>query len=481
MPGEHDLIEISLLSGQSDRPALTFTPGAPQNPVSVGTAGQWIVSAEGVGPVHLYLVFDGLSVHVASASANAQVLLAGSAVGANWVKAPIPCELRFGGACVIMRYAPSTVAHVEEERTVHDGGALWQAAQRAAQDAMEKARQAAGAQSPQLGAQFAAPRPAAGAPLMFGSTVPLDVQSPVHEPPKPNFGATVPMDNQAAFREAVAKATSSAPPPMNDDAATTVRAPPGASPPPQASPPGAEQDVTMIAPQRLMPRMGGPSGPPGGYAPTPPPTAGYAPAMNAPPAGVQPTRALQEPTHPGAADVPGAATVKGYWQAASPVKKATLVLMPFALVMSYFMLQPEAPPPPPKVIAGAAASAKRAGTLRDGGMAAAGSSANALSDAGAAAHEVPEGVVAAGTASGGATDEAPTTAPPESHPETPPPKLAPLAPGKRTAERMALDAVAAGSFDEAAKLLAALAAAHPDDPSYKEAARILREKSGQPK
>jgi predicted Zn-dependent protease len=93
---------------------------------------------------------------------------------------------------------------------------------------------------------------------------------------------------------------------------------------------------------------------------------------------------------------------------------------------------------------------------------------------------VPEGILA-DSASGGATDQAPTTAPAANHPETSPPKQPPLAPGKRTAERMALDAVAAGSFDEAANLLTALSAAHPDDPSYKEAARILREKSGQPK
>jgi hypothetical protein len=39
--------------------------------------------------------------------------------------------------------------------------------------------------------------------------------------------------------------------------------------------------------------------------------------------------------------------------------------------------------------------------------------------------------------------------------------------------------VAAGSFDDASKLYATLAAAHPDDPSYKEAVRILREKTGQ--
>lgn len=486
MPTETDLIEISVLSGHSDRSAMTFVPGAPANPISVGAAGQWVVSAEGVGPVQLYVVFDGRSVHVASAAPNAQVLLAGAAVGASWVKAPIPCELRFGGACLILRYAPRTAAHVEEERTVHDGGALWQAAQRAVQDAAEKARQRPGGESPPLGGEFPSPRPAAGAPSDFGATVPLDMQSPVREAAKPLLGATVPMDAQGAFREALARATSSAPPPMTDDSPTTVRAPPAASPLPPPNP--VEQDVTMIAPQRLMPRVGGPSAPQGGYAPpgaSGAPVPGYAPPTNASSPGVQPLPAPQEPTSPAAAGAAkGASEVKAYWQSASPVKKATLILMPFALVMSYLMLQPEAPPPPPKIIVGAGAAAKRAGTLHDGGVSVSGASLVQTSEAGGASGEVGAGEAADGgageAASAGAVDQAGTATVPSGHPEAPP-KLVALPPGKRTPDRVALDAVAAGSFDEASRLFGALAAAHPDDPTYKDAARILREKNAEPK
>lgn len=46
--------------------------------------------------------------------------------------------------------------------------------------------------------------------------------------------------------------------------------------------------------------------------------------------------------------------------------------------------------------------------------------------------------------------------------------------GSRTDERLALDAVAAGDYPEAARRYAALAAQHPEDPSFAEAARILR-------
>ncbi|MGO8992734.1 MAG: hypothetical protein ACLQVI_05365 [Polyangiaceae bacterium] len=458
MAGENDLIEISVLSGQSERSTLTFTPGTPANPVSVGTAGQWVVLGDGVNPVHVYLVFDGRNVHAAAAAPNMHVLLAGTPVGTGWARAPVPCELRFGGVCLIMRFAPRTGGYVEEERTVHDGGALWHAAQRAVQDAVDKARQGPSPEAPPLGGQFPPPRPAAGMPS--------------------DLGATIPMDNQLAFRDA-AKTISSAPPPA-DDSPTTVRAtavgaPP--APPPVAAP--AQQEVTMIAPQPLMPRPGyGP--PPGGPSAAAPP--GYPPAA-------PPVNASSPPVAPGpSADTnPGTASatnVKGYWQSASPVKKATLVLMPFALVMSYLMLQPEAPPPPPKVIAAAGSAAKHAAALRDAGVAPASSAQASTSDASDTASAVAAGASGGSLAGGGAADAASdqATTPPaplDGHPEAAP-KLSALPPGKRTPERLALDAVAAGSFDEASKQYAALAAAHPDDPSYKEAARILRDKTAQP-
>ena len=62
-----------------------------------------------------------------------------------------------------------------------------------------------------------------------------------------------------------------------------------------------------------------------------------------------------------------------FWQAASPVKKATLVLMPFALIMAFLMLRDESAPPPRVATAGAK-HALDAGTLAaagaaDGGLA----------------------------------------------------------------------------------------------------------------
>jgi hypothetical protein len=452
MAGENELIEISLLSGQSDRPVLTFTPGTPANPVSVGTAAQWVVVGEGVAPIHLYLVFDGRSVHVAAAAANAQVLLAGAQVGASWARAPVPCELRFGGACVIMRYA-ARAAYPEEERTVHDGGALWQAAQQAVKDAIERAKQGPPDDSPHLGpqAQLPPPRPAAGAPASFGATVPMGEQQ------------------QQAFRDAVAKATSSLPPPLGEDSPATVRAPLVGGP---LGPPSPPLEVTMIAPQPLMPRPAASSG-----SSAPPPARG----QPFPPATLQaaaPTGSAAPPanTSPGRDRTPEKKLA--FWHEASGVKKATLILMPFALVMSYFMLQPDPPPPPPKVIAGAGAS-KRAAQARDGGVIATGTAPASGSDGGGDRAEAG-GDAAATSEVSDQTTAAVVSPMPDSRPE-PPPKVAPLPRGMRTPERQALDAVAAGSFDDASRLYTALSAVHPDDPSYKEAARILREKTGQPR
>jgi hypothetical protein len=50
-------------------------------------------------------------------------------------------------------------------------------------------------------------------------------------------------------------------------------------------------------------------------------------------------------------------------------------------------------------------------------------------------------------------------------------------PGGKTAERAALDAVAEGSFADAAKAYDDLAAQRPEDPDFREASRVLREKA----
>jgi hypothetical protein len=91
------------------------------------------------------------------------------------------------------------------------------------------------------------------------------------------------------------------------------------------------------------------------------------------------------------------------------------------------------------------------------------------------------------------TSEAPssTASPPASTsvaskpvpPKPPPPKPVATSPAPKgsasgkTEERVAVDAVVGGQYEQAAKAYDELAKAHPDVPAYKEAARILRVKA----
>jgi hypothetical protein len=436
--GEIEVVEVSLLSGRSDRPSMTFTPGTPSPTVSLGSAGQWAIAGEGVGPVHVFVTFDGQSVHVAAAVPNLPAMLAGAPVGTAWTRAPIPCELRFGGACVILRRTSRPGAFTQEEATVHDGGALWQAAQRAVQEGRPLPQQ----QQPQIPSM----RPAAGMPIEQGQPF-----VPQHPTPAPAAGpvdlmATVPLADAHKFREAAMAANTARA--AFDSAPTTVRQPQVIQPDPIG-----DMEKTVVGPRP----EGAVNDPTGGFVGAPPPAMPPGPVMaGAPPPPVMPEKA------------------PNFWQAASPVKKVTLVLMPFALIMAFLMLRDE-PAPPPRVVTAGAKHALDAGTLAaagaaDGGLASlvpdAASATIALAagstgDAGLAANVAPDGKQDAKPDQGGSST-----------------KVTPLTGSNRTPERAALDSVAAGTFDEAAKRYDALSSAHADDPSYKEAARILHEKAG---
>jgi hypothetical protein len=140
--------------------------------------------------------------------------------------------------------------------------------------------------------------------------------------------------------------------------------------------------------------------------------------------------------------------LKAQWKEASLPKKAILVLLPLAFFMVIFGLD-DAPAPAKKKTSPASS----------------------------------------GSASVAQAKVTKPTATQELQEEPPPPKpattaAAPSATGKspqstttKPAERAALDAVAAGSLVPAAELYDELAKAHPENPAYKEAARILRAKT----
>ncbi len=391
-------VEVSVLSGHAPTLELRFALGVPTAPMSVGTAGQWAVQADRVSPVHLFLAFDGQNIHVAAAGPDLPVLLAGRSVGKEWALAPMPCELRFGGACMIMRRATPSAPPVDAApMTVSDGGALQQAARRAIQAALNT------------------PNPAPGAPVFGrdGREV-IEVRGLTSTVPINPSGArmAVPPAWQPAQGDAMGQKNAIAAPRRQD--------------PPAAAPPVEEPPETLRKP---------------GYG--------------------------------------------QYWRDASTVKKITLVLMPFALFFSYLMLVDD-PKPPPRVLGPTStASAHRSPDVGPSSVANAGV---APSDAGRTGEPDAAGDTVAGhtpmiapAAVLVAAPFLPITKPsatPQAAPQ-PVPQVAQLkAGGKRTPERAALDAVAGGAFGDAARDYDALAALHPDDPSLKEAARILRQKSG---
>jgi hypothetical protein len=135
--------------------------------------------------------------------------------------------------------------------------------------------------------------------------------------------------------------------------------------------------------------------------------------------------------------------IKAQWKAASGPKKAILLLLPVAFVFVIYGFQDdEAPTRTRTRSSSSAASASETETI--------------------ASVEPPKVI--------------PPT--PTSLPSIPAPSAStPRTDGKRTLERAAVDAVVAGAYDQAAKMYAELAEAHPDNGAYREAARILRAKS----
>jgi hypothetical protein len=418
---ENEAIEISVLSGQTPQPSLFLLPGKATNPTSIGASGDWPVVADGVAPVHVFFAFDGTEIFVASAP-NVAAVLAGKPLGTQWTKASVPCELRFAGACLVMRKVPRSSVVAPEgplASTVHDGGALLKAAQRAVEVAMR-------VQGRSSGPPFDATSVMPGAPRQGGSTS-GDPSPPstlrMNDRPLSPFGS-LPEAPRASFG---------------------------------SSPPVAEVARPPVA---VLPSATPPQGEP--------------------------------------AEAKG---LKGYWQAASGVKRISLVLMPIALYLSYWALRDPPPAPPPSLIAATGASAHARGVpsasaaeaIPGAAPSATASTASATSTTGAspptpttsaspAASALPTASASASASASAAA--AASSVPPSAATHAPraaPPVLAKLPAGKHTADREAIDAVASGNFDQAVTRYDALAAAHPDATAYKEAARILADKSGHPR
>jgi hypothetical protein len=396
---EHEPVQLRLIVGRGDR--TTFPLDISTKPVSVGTQGDWSVTAEGVGPVHFFLAFDGSHVYVTPASQAHTVLLGGVPLGTGWTVAAVPSELRFAGARVALERAWPDVVPAEGQSmgmsTVSDGGALWDAARRALQD---------------IPVEPEAVKPAAGRPFDGAFDGTQKLAPPPEATRDSGFGSTLTMERNSS---PLARRISV--PPSGGATMTAV-----------GGPGDAASDLPTTLPGMESRR---PSRPPSSE-------------------GKPPKR-------------------KGAWQEASTVQKIIVVLLPFAIAAAYQM---EFHPP----------RGPRASSAPTGQVGAAGSPATVTSTA-STARDVD--------APASLTTDAPAslvTAAPASTAPSRPARAVAAAPAKvggssskpqgvRTAERAALDAVAAGAYADAARDYDALAAAHPEDTSFKDAARILHDKA----
>jgi len=218
----------------------------------------------------------------------------------------------------------------------------------------------------------------------------------------------------------------------DEESTGSIPIPPG-KPMPQLE---DDNETTRALPLPVMPS-------PGFAAPAPPPPPGMFSSPGAPQPIAAPPHVAQVVAKPKPLD-----QIKAQWKEASLPKRAIALLLPLAFVMVIFGLDDD---PKPSTTTNAAPSAS------------------------AVAKTKPTKPTK--TAEPEELEPTPTPAKPAPSP-SPTVKAAPPAPtsSQKTAERAAVDAVAAGAWEPAAKMYEDLAKAHPENPAYKEAARILRAK-----
>lgn len=101
MASQHIILRI--VNGRTQLPTRSFTRGEPVPQFSVGSRGDWIVSAPGVASFHVLLMFDGEHVFAASADpAAAPVYLGSTPIGNTWHPVTSATELRFGEARLVV-------------------------------------------------------------------------------------------------------------------------------------------------------------------------------------------------------------------------------------------------------------------------------------------------------------------------------------------------------------------------------------------
>lgn len=508
---------IELERGTGEPASIPLTLGSELQPISIGKKGMWRIASERLLDVHAFVYFDGAALFIQSADDASAASVDGYRVGKAWTELHAPCAIEIGD--VRLRFRSVTDVSAEPPPQAVAAPSPRHRSPTGPNPAMQY--ESSGDEAPV--ARPFAPGEFASAPQEGGSTrvKPLEgswnggpARSP--EAPRPAAGRGIGEPDATKIERGTGRGGANA-------------AARDGSPRDYPSP---HQEGTEVMPHHPVATpgmmrggaMGNPTPPPNMYPHTQPSArpAMYAPGGMPPgsmapiPPAMTPREYMRHPTGPqqpyagsamgapynpefgqpgggaGSQGSPGEGRFADYiakYKELSPPKRILVILAPFCLVASVYLLlfddpQPRAP--------------QHASASVDAGTAAAATAAVKPP----APASCPPGYVPWSTpAANGVIACVPAPTAPGSNPTpganstaTPPPPLpgttqnpAPTPPtspnvdagaaSTKTLERQAVDYLAANDYARAASIYETLQAQNPNNRVYAEAARILRAKA----
>ena len=558
MAGNPTTHVIEIEKGVGEPTFIPLSTGSELAPISVGRRGMWRIEGAKVLDVHAFIYFDGQSLFVQSADAGQAALAEGTPVGSQWTELRAPCRIDLGSARLsyrsLLEDPAEAVATVAREVTKEEREAFARevAARRTASAAPppppvpqakanrpfahgELATKGDSGESTRYnpvdsGSSAAQPRamprrtvsgPSAAPPVEVipgsGDETRIEVGPraasggyPRASPPAvPRAAPSRPAQSRPAQGQMPSYIPQQLPPPQPQ--APTI-------PPPYASPSGMPAHTQMLGmqgqmvPPSTMPGMGVPMGmpmPSGGYqaAPTYPGGGyamggGYPGAPGMPAVGTGPGPMMMPPQVNGAQTVMVNAQggsgndLAAQFRAASPVRKAAIILAPLAaLAAVYILFSDDDPGPMARAGIAPVTSIAQPGTMTSQsfppgtyplgppgvvltaqpspppGMAPA--PGTTASSSPLVQPQAPQQAVVAVATQAQPSQVAPTQPPPTPAP-APARSGSTVTSGPPTTERRAVDAVLLGDNATAYALYQQLVREHPENPAFANAARILK-------
>lgn len=492
-PKERTTHVVEIESGIGEPQFIPLTLGKELEPISVGRKGMWRIESAGVLDTHAFVYFDGASLFLRSAETHNPAVADGEAVGPSWSEIAAPCRIEVGTARLRFR----SLLAADQPRS-------------APPPTPKRTPAPPIVQLPPSAMPASFPKPAR--PFSPGELVSeREPGEDTRVKPFDRAPRSVPPQEVARFAQTAGMPAAPVPQQVHARRSTGPLPPPD---PMMTTGPGTPSGHAMMVTGPMMPpghaMITGPSYPPHMQQPTGPslPSPHAGPPLSSPHAGphapygygVQPMTGPPPPVAPVApAAAPAGPSLLARFKELNGPKKILVVLAPFCLASSaYLILFDEPPPagPAPVAIADAGTHDARVavatvapsaaplppscppgfvpwpvpinGTIPCVPAAAAASVATTVAPPPPASTPVAATSVPTAATKPTASPTPPTSAP---APEPAPPV------GTRTLERLAVDAVAMNDYPRAAKLYEQLQQQNPTNRVYAEAARILRAKA----